>query len=979
VQKSLREMVMFATHNVIQDPPFSKVDLVCCRNLLIYLNRHVQAKVLDLLHFSLRPDGYLLLGMSESVDDENGSFVAVDKTVRIYQQQPRARMGMHMMSLPTVGPARMASDLAPAGRRLVSYAELHQNLLEHYAPASLVVDERLDLVHVSETAGRFLRIAGGEPSLNLMKVAPEELRFELRGMLENAMRTMRSVERNDVPMRRGTQLSRLSIKVHPVRERTTMRTYALVILDETPDVEATPLRLASGQAKTTVGLEQRLQDTQAQLRSAVEQYEIQNEELKASNEELQATNEELRATSEELETGKEELQSINEELTTVNQELKNKVDETTRISDDLQNFISSTEIAVLFVDRQFRLMRFTPFAREIFNFIGSDIGRPLLDITHRLADVEFDKDVATVLETLRDVERELRASNGRWYIMRILPYRTKEDRIGGAVLTFIDITQRKAAEDATKRSRAWLQVVVDSVADYAILTIAPDGRIESWNRGAERLFGYAADEAVGQNFGLIFLPEDRAAGTPENEMRTAREAGRAEDERWQLRKDGTRFFASGVTAPLADPNAHGYVKLIRDLTQHQLVSQQRESALELERLSREAAEEANRLKDEFLATLSHELRNPLALCLMQTELLQRSPELRKLPKLAGAVDVIHQMVRAQGQFVEDMLDVSRLRTGKLTLERQLVPLPFIIADSIGALRDEAERNNVTLDFQVPKEPLIVEADPVRVRQIAWNLLSNAIKFTPRGGIVKVQLRRDGDSAQLDVEDTGQGIAPDVLPQIFEWFRQGEGGPARRKGGMGIGLALVKQLVELHGGRVEAASGGLGKGARFTVCLPLQKVDTKAAAAPSAPIAAGERLRGIRLLVIDDAPANAEILRELLQLEGADATLETSAHDAIRRASNQSFDVIISDLAMPGMDGYTMLKELRASPLNADTPAIAYSGFGGPEEEARSRKAGYALHLTKPADLDQLVEAIVSLARREPTGKPAESPSRRSAD
>jgi two-component system CheB/CheR fusion protein len=347
---------------------------------------------------------------------------------------------------------------------------------------------------------------------------------------------------------------------------------------------------------------------------------------------------------------------------------------------------------------------------------------------------------------------------------------------------------------------------------------------------------------------------------------------------------------------------------------------------------------------------------------MQTELLLRSPELREMPKLAGAVDVIHQMVRAQGQFVEDMLDVSRLRTGKLALERQLVPLPFIIADSIGALRDEAERNSLTLDFQVTQEPLIVEADPVRVRQIAWNLLSNAIKFTPRGGIVRVQLRRDGEFARLDVEDTGQGLAPDMLPQIFEWFRQGEGGPTRRKGGMGIGLALVKQLAELHGGRVEAASEGLGKGARFTVCLPLQKVDARVAypAAPTAPIAAGERLRGIRLLVIDDAPANAEILRELLQLEGADAMLETSAHDAIRRAANQAFDVIISDLAMPGMDGYTMLRELRTSPLNADTPAIAYSGFGGSEEEARSKAAGFDRHLTKPADLDQLIEAIVTL-------------------
>jgi two-component system CheB/CheR fusion protein len=968
VQKSLREMVMFASHNVMQDPPFSKVDLVVCRNLLIYVSRHVQGKILDLLHFALRPEGFLFLGMSESVDDSHDGFAVLDKQARIYQQQPRARIGMTVSTLPVAAPMRLPADIATAGRRLVSYGELHQRLLEHYAPPSLVVDERYDIVHLSENAGRFLQIAGGEPTLNLFKVLPEELRYEVRSALDQAMQTMRTIERANLVLRRGPQTTQVDIRVHPVREKTTTRTFALVMFDEVvegADDAETVRTLPHAADKVAARLEERLHDTQAQLRAAVEQYEIQNEELKASNEELQATNEELRATSEELETGKEELQSINEELTTVNQELKNKVDETTRISDDLENFINATEFALLVVDRELRIMRFTPFAREIFNLIATDVGRPLLDVTHRLAGATLEQDVSVVLDKLQVVERELSASDGRWYIQRIHPYRTKDDRIGGVVLSFIDITDRKQADLVVQRSRSWLQLVVDSVTDYAILTLDASGHIDSWNVGAQRIFGYTAEEAIGQPFAILFLPEEREAGTPENELRTAREAGRAEDDRWQQRKDGTRFFASGVTAPLHDVKLHGYVKLLRDLTEQQLAQQRREQLLAAERQTRSDAEQASRTKDEFVATLSHELRNPLAVIQMQSQLLLRSPELKQHPKLLTSAQVIDQMVRTQAQFVEDMLDVSRARTGKLAVERQLVPLPYIVADAVGALRDVAEENDVRLEMELEQQPMIVEADAVRVKQVAWNLLSNAIKFTPRGGRVRISLRQEADQARLDVEDDGQGIASDVLPFIFDWFRQGDSSPTRRKGGLGIGLALVKQLVELHGGRVEAASEGVGKGARFTVWLPMQAADARRLQAPSTPAPLGERLRGLRILVIDDIPANAEALRELLQLEGADARLEVSAHDAIRRTQNEAVDVIISDVAMPEIDGYTLLERLRESTLNANTPAIAYSGYGGADEVRRSKAAGFAAHLTKPVDVDRLIEVILEVCKRPP--------------
>jgi two-component system CheB/CheR fusion protein len=967
IQKQLREMVMFAVHNVIQDPPFSRLDLVCCRNLLIYLTRHVQTKVLDLLHFSLKPEGFLFLGMSESIEDGHDGFAILDKSTRIFIQEPRARVGLTLATVPTIQPSRYQHEMAVVGgRRMVSFGELHQRLLEHYAAPSAVVDDRYDIVHVSDRAGHFLQLGPGEASLNLLKMAPEEWRYDLKLALDQAIDTMRTIGRSGLTMRRGSESARVDIKIHPVRDRGSARTFALIIFEEAsekPAQGADESQASAGPVDETSALEERVREMEAQLRAAVEQYEVQNEELKASNEELQATNEELRATTEELETGKEELQSINEELTTVNQELKNKVDETTRISDDLQNFVTATEIASMFVDRDFRLMRYTPFAREIFNVIPTDIGRPLTDITHRLEGVDFEAALNRVFELLHVVESVARSTDGRWYIIRFLPYRTTDDHIRGAVLTFIDITQRKEAEASGRRAEAWSQIVVDNVRGYAIIRVDADGTIRSWNPGATEIFGYDESDAVGQAVTMLFTPEDREAGVPEQEMKQARETGRADDERWQLRKDGTRFFASGVMARLDERAEQGYVKVLRDLTAQRCEQQRQTQLLSDERVSRAGLEEASRLKDDFLAMLSHELRNPLALMLMQAEILLRAPEAKKSERLRHSAKIIYEMVRAQGQLVQDMLDVSRARTGKLTIDRQLLPLTFLLADSIGALRREAQQKQVTLDVKIAEEPLIVAADPLRVRQIAWNLLSNALKFTPSGGTIRVRLERDGDDARLDVEDTGRGISAEQLPHIFDWFRRMEpGATPGSDGGLGIGLALVRQLVDLHVGRLEVHSDGTDKGARFSVWLPLQLTSEVSEKRVVDATARKSGFAGIRVLIVDDSTANAQALCDLLELEGARVSMESSSKAAIKRAGKESFDLLISDIAMPDLDGYALVKAIRATKLNSNIRAIAYSGYGSRNDVDRARTAGFDVHLTKPVDVDTLLATIADVAK-----------------
>ena len=986
VQKPIRERVMFATHDVLRDAPFSRLDLVSCRNLLIYLKREVQSRVLATFHFALRPAGYLFLGSSESVDEGTGAFIPIDKLHRIYRPQPQPGRVQPMLYTPppTVSmrsgnPGGLQAQAAVATTHRVSgLGDLHLNLLEHYAPPSVVVNDLYQIVHLSDKAGRFLKFSAGEPSLNLTKVVQPELRAELRAGLFQASQTGERVVLDAVYVR-DEQPVRTTLTIHPVPDEATGRLYLLVVFDERPGQLADLKTAAIEGVSIPEQLETELARTRDQLRNTIEQYETQNEELKASNEELQAINEELRSATEELETSKEELQSMNEELSTVNQELKSKIDEATIVNNDLQNFITSTEIGVMFIDRRLRLMRFTPPVREIFNVLDSDVGRSVLDITHRLEYPDLESDMTTLLTKLHVVEREVRSQGDRWYFVRMLPYRTTEERIEGAVVTFVDVTSRRVAEEQLRRSEEWMRFVVDSVRDYAILTLDPEGRINSWNKGAERIFGYESAEIMDRASDVLFTPEDRAIGAPQEEQRRAREDGRAADERWHLRKDGTRFYCSGVMVPLRDGKFYGYVKVARDLTEQQESLGERERLLAQERAGRVEVEDLNRQKDQFLAMLSHELRNPLNLILMQAQLLLRTDPFTDA-KSRHTAEVIYQTAATQSRLVDDLLDVSRVMTGKLAIQQHLVPLPFIVGDSIGAVARDAEQKGVQIDVDLTPEPLIVQADPVRVRQIAWNLLSNAIKFTPAGGKVQISLKRDGNEARLDVADTGVGIAPEALPHIFELFGQPDQNLTRAQGGMGIGLALVRQLVDLHGGRIDVQSEGRERGSRFIVWLPLymppglEPRTPGAASAPPGPAALpaaaaklpGAPLRGLRILVVDDGPDAVQALHELLEMEGAEVEVALTGEAALAHARKKPFDVVISDIAMPGMDGMALMRKLRAMPDHRKVAAIACSGFNRPQDVQRALEAGFDAHLSKPIGVRELVDTIQGLIKRDAT-------------
>lgn len=575
IRREIREMVLFANHNFLKDPPFSRLDMITCRNVLIYLNSVAQERVMETFHFALNPGSYLFLGTSESVDGASDLYATFNRENHIYQAR---EVGARPFPVPIAVPRfqfmkteqfQKPDEKESHLSNRMSLGELHQKLLEQYAPPSVVVNEEYEIVHMSEKAGRYLEFAGGEPTLNLLKLIKPEIRLELRSALYQAVQHKTAVEARDIKLAVNGEPQLLDINVRPVlNDGDSSKGFILILFEqkEGGENEATVMLSDEPVAKQ---LEEELNYSKSQLRKSHEQHEYQAEELKASNEELQAMNEELRSAAEELETSREELQSINEELRTVNQELKVKIEEISVTTNNLQNLINSADVGTIFLDRSLSIRMFTPAVLEVFNLKSSDLGRPITDITNKLNYKELLQDAETVLEKLAIVEREVVTTDSRAFVMRILPYRTSDDRISGVVVTFFDITSRKQIENALRRSEEHRRLLIESAKDYAIFTLDAERRVVSWSSGAETMMGYSEREIVGKTGDIIFTPEDLKEEAPTTEAERAVKEGRAENERWHLRKDGSRFWGSGSVSQLKDDEGKliGFVKILRDLTE----------------------------------------------------------------------------------------------------------------------------------------------------------------------------------------------------------------------------------------------------------------------------------------------------------------------------------------------------------------------------------------------------------------------------
>ena len=969
IRPALRETVVFARHNALTDPPFSRLDLICCRNLLIYLDRTAQAALLETFAYALKPGGYLFLGNAESVDALSGAFEPVDKEHRIYRLQShdniRLRIPAQIGSAASDAPP-LALQLPREPRRLEEpLTVMHERaILESSAP-TVLINAAFDIERVSQGANRFVAFGEGLPSRNLLNNVAPDIRLELRSALYQSTASGSPVttvfHRHDSNGKSTGPL--LDLSIYPVKGGGDSQVYWLVRFTELeangrsfPDAEPSE---GAGHNTAVEQLEHENRALKESLQETLDRSAVSEEELKSSNEELQSINEELRSAKEELETSREELQSVNEELTTVNFELRMKVEESGRNNDDLRNLIDATEIATVFVDSTMCLKRFTPQASKLFSLIPSDIGRPFVDVKTRLQYDEILEDAMAVFKSLRPFERTISTSDDQHFLARLLPYRTGHDKIGGVVFTFIDVTELQAARNQTRLTEERMRDAIASSKDFAVISTDTAGKITGWNDGAARIFGYAHAEIVGRSIDLLYTEEDCRAGVPQGERSEADRNGRAADERWHLRRDGTTFFCSGVLTPLHAGGLVGFLKIARDASQSKDFEIQQRADLSNEQRASAAVRHTSELKDRFLATMSHELKQPLNLIHVNVELLMRLPAAAESTMVRKIGQTVMRAVAAQEKIVNDLLDLSRVQTGKMHLQRQATDIGEIVAQLTQALVADTVEKGVQLEVTAAPS-LLCECDPVRFEQILWNLMGNAMKFTAQGGRIDVRLATEDRWAKLEVADTGAGISKDFLPRIFELFAQDTGTPlpGTKRSGLGIGLALVKELVEAHDGRIEAASGGTGMGSTFTVWLPLATMEE-----PEHAVEVQPEVLSCHILMVDDDADSLEVFSEVLQLEGASVDTAGSGQDALAMLAANEYDLVLSDIGMPVMSGLEFMQKAREKWPDKKFKSVAITGFGASEDAQAAILAGFNAHISKPVSVERLQAVLQELRDR----------------
>jgi PAS domain S-box-containing protein len=494
--------------------------------------------------------------------------------------------------------------------------------------------------------------------------------------------------------------------------------------------------------------------------------------------------------------------------------------------------------------------------------------------------------------------------------------------------------------------------------EYAVVLIDLDGRLLCWNTGAEHAFGYQSSEIMGQHFSRFFTPEDFLTGQPEYEIASALRNGRVNRDCWQVRKDGTRFWCHAVVTPLFDENkqAQSFARVTHDLTELDAVNAQRKRA--------DGLAEANRSKEEFMALLSHELRSPLSPIVNALNILRQMKTNDPIIEQAG--NIIDRQVGVMVGLVDDLLDISRITKGKLRLTKEQLDLRMAINHAAESVRPLMDARKHDFSVSLPTKPIWVEADPARMEQVVVNLLNNAAKYTDTGGHIRITVSREGTEAVMRVRDNGVGIAPEVLPHIFELFTQVDGSLGRSYGGLGIGLALASSLVEMHDGRLSASSAGAGKGCEFTIKLPAMK-EPALSASKTLLQPNGDKGPPLRVLVVEDSIDAADALSMLLRLYGHDVQVARTGEAALEMTVESRPDLVLLDVGLPGIDGYQVAKQLRARPEFKDVMMCALTGYTPSEaDRQRQQETGFDHYYVKPVKLSSLLELFKVIRPPAPT-------------
>jgi two-component system CheB/CheR fusion protein len=846
VAKQVRELCAFARQNVASDPPFSRMDLISCCNLLIYLGSGLQRRVLRQFHYGLKPEGFLILGPAENADEETRYFKRAENSARmLYRRASPARGSLDPVVVG--GPLKKSTTVAGASQSVfLDNTQVQRKadglLLSRFAPASILVDDRLNIVQFRGQTSPYLEHASGTASLNLHRVAHPGILLQLMPAIKEAQRSGAPVFKGDLRIETQTGQREGTVEVIPLRESATKTSFCLILFDanDRPVKPEWRPEVPESQKDARIRqLEEELESSRDYLHANNEAYEAALEEARSAQEELQSANEEFLSGNEELVTAREELQASNEELTTAKEELQSRTRE-------LQ--LLNTELV--------RARNEADFLAKYAESVIDTVAHPLLVLdqglsVHRANHAFYDTFLTSPSATLN--QRLFYLGDGQWNIPHL---RKLLDRV---LTTNTPVTGYRVTHDFP---------------------------------------------GLGAKTMLV-----NARKVPAMDHRSARLLLAFED----------------VTA-----------------------AEDRVAALQSD----------DRRKDEFIAMLAHELRNPLAPIRNAVQLM--GIKLRD-EALRQPLDMIGRHVTTLTRLVNDLMDISRITRGELAVDRVPLRLVDLLTQAINSAMPLVEQRGHQFTAMLPDAEVTVSGDSTRLEQVFGNLLNNAAKYTDPGGHIVLGLSVEDSEAVVTVTDDGAGIPPTILPHVFDLFVQSDATRSHAQGGLGIGLTLVRQIVEIHGGSVRAASGGSGQGSVFTVRLPLIQAAVEEAQTDSLPAADLGNFKPRRVLVVDDNIDSANSIGELIRIWGHEVALAYDGFVGIEMARAFVPDVALLDIGLPDMDGYALAGELRKLQVDG-LFLIAMTGYGQEADRQAARQAGFDVHMVKPVAVGPLQTLLATLQK-----------------